>query len=89
MFVGDINYGNIYHFKLDQNRTGLLLDGPLADKVASKGEDEQTVFAHGFGGITDIEVGPDDDGYLYILTFDNVDRTIFRIVPKGNDNNAT
>jgi aldose sugar dehydrogenase len=88
MFVGDINYGNLYHFKLDQNRTGLLLDGPLADKVASKGEDEQTVFAHGFGGITDIEVGP-DDGYLYILTFDKVDGTIFRIVPKVNDNNAT
>ena len=88
MFVGDINYGNIYHFKLDQNRTGLLLDGPLADKVASKGEDEQAVFAHGFGGITDIEVGP-DDGYLYILTFDKVDGTIFRIVPKGNDNNIS
>ena len=88
MFVGDINYGNIYHFKLDQNRTGLILDGPLADKVASKGEDEQTIFAHGFGGITDIEVGP-DDGYLYILTFDKVDGTIFRIVPKVNDNNTT
>jgi glucose/arabinose dehydrogenase len=88
MFVGDINYGNLYHFKLDQNRTGLLLDGPLADKVASKGEDEQTIFAHGFGGITDIEVGP-DDGYLYILTFDKVDGTIFRIVPKVNDNNTT
>jgi aldose sugar dehydrogenase len=89
MFVGDINYGNIYHFKLDQNRTGLVLDGPLADKVANKGEDEQTIFAHGFGGITDIEVGP-EDGYLYILTFDKVDGTIFRIVPKVNDNtNAT
>ena len=89
MFVGDINYGNLYHFKLDQNRTGLLLDGPLADKVANKGEDEQTIFAHGFGGITDIEVGP-EDGYPYIFTFDKVDRTIFRIVPKVNDNtNAT
>jgi glucose/arabinose dehydrogenase len=42
------------------------------------------VFAHGFGGITDIEIGP--DGYLYILTFDQVDGTIFRIVPKDNDN---
>jgi aldose sugar dehydrogenase len=80
MFVGDINYGNLYHFKLDQNRTGLVLDGPLADKVADKGEDQPVVFAHGFGGITDIEVGP--DGYLYVLTFDKVDGTIFRIVPK-------
>jgi aldose sugar dehydrogenase len=81
MFVGDINYGNIYHFELDQNRTALLLDGPLADKVADKGEDKQVVFAHGFGGITDIGVGP-DDGYLYILTFDKIDGTIFKIVPK-------
>jgi glucose/arabinose dehydrogenase len=80
MFVGDINYGNLYHFKLDQNRTGLALDGPLADKVADKGEDQPVVFAHGFGGITDIGVGP--DGYLYILTFDKVAGTIFRIVPK-------
>jgi glucose/arabinose dehydrogenase len=84
IFVGDIGYGNIYHFKLDQNRTGLFLDGPLADKVVNKGEDEKAVFAHGFGGITDIEVGP--DGYMYILTFDKVDGTIFRIVPKDNDN---
>jgi aldose sugar dehydrogenase len=80
LFVADINYGNIYHFKLDPNRTGLLLDGPLADKVADKGEDQQVIFAHGFGGITDLEVGP--DGYLYVLTFDKVDGTIFRIVPK-------
>jgi glucose/arabinose dehydrogenase len=80
IFVGDINYGNLYHFKLDQNRTGLVLDGPLADKVADKGEDQPVVFAHGFGGITDIEVGP--DGYLYVLTFDKVDGTIFRIVHK-------
>jgi aldose sugar dehydrogenase len=81
MFVGDINYGNIYHFELDGNRTALLLDGPLVDKVADKGEDKQVVFAHGFGGITDIGVGP-DNGYLYILTFDKIDGTIFRIVPK-------
>jgi aldose sugar dehydrogenase len=58
----------------------LLLDGPLADKVADKGEDQQVIFGHGFGGITDLEVGP--DGYLYVLTFDKVDGTIFRIVPK-------
>jgi glucose/arabinose dehydrogenase len=34
MFVGDYLYGNLYHFKLNQNRTGLLLlEGPLASKV--------------------------------------------------------
>ena len=25
MFVGDINNGNLYHFELNQQRTGLLL----------------------------------------------------------------
>jgi glucose/arabinose dehydrogenase len=82
MFVGDIKNGNLYHFELDQQRTGLLLDGPLADKVASKEEINQAVFAQGFGGITDIEVGP--DGYLYILTFGEEDGTIYKIVPATN-----
>jgi glucose/arabinose dehydrogenase len=31
---------------------------------------------HGFGTITDLQVGP--DGFLYVLTFDG---TIYRIVP--------
>ena len=37
------------------------------------------IFGEGFGGITDIELGP-DDGFLYILTFDG-DRkgTIYRV----------
>ena len=34
MFVGDVNNGRIYHFKLNHNRTGLLLEGPLIDKIA-------------------------------------------------------
>ena len=79
MFVGDIKNGNLYHFDLNQQRTGLLLDGPLADKVASKDEINQAIFAQGFGGITDIEVGP--DGYLYILTFGEEDGTIYKIIP--------
>jgi aldose sugar dehydrogenase len=72
IFVGDIKYGNIYHFKLNKDRTGLDLSGDLADKVAS-GEDgsEQIDFANGFRGITDIEIGP--DGYMYVLVFDNED----------------
>lgn len=67
MFVGDFNNGDIYNFKLNQNRTGFLLSGPLADKVADDiQENKQLVFGAGFGNITDIEVGP--DGYLYVLS---------------------
>src|ERR687890_1178756 len=84
IFVGDIINGNIYHFKLDQQRTGLLLssNGPLADKVVSSYDKkiDEIIFGEGFGGITDIQIGP-EDGYLYILTFDKTQGTIYRIVP--------
>jgi glucose/arabinose dehydrogenase len=95
LFVGDFNYGNLYHFKLNEDRTGLALDGPLADEVANApNETKSIIFGTGFGGptalfikkhtdiggITDIEVGP--DGYLYVLTFRQTQGAIFRIVPK-------
>ena len=37
MFVGDINLGNIYNFKLNQDRTGLEFDNPVL--AASKKAD--------------------------------------------------
>jgi glucose/arabinose dehydrogenase len=81
MFVGDINNGNIYHFDLNKNRTALLLNCSLADKIAdTKEERDKAIFANGFAGITDIEVGP-YDGYLYILTFHKSQGSIYRIVP--------
>jgi glucose/arabinose dehydrogenase len=77
IFVGDVNTGNLYNFKLNEDRTGLLLSGPLEGKVANSLDDlKPVIFGHGFGTITDIEVGP--DGFLYVLTFDG---TIYRIVP--------
>ena len=83
MFVGDIKNGNLYHFELDKQRNRIMTHAEsLADKVASKEEINQAVFAQGFGGITDIEVGP--DGYLYILTFGEEDGTIYKIVPATN-----
>jgi aldose sugar dehydrogenase len=66
MFVGDFNNGYLYHFDLNKNRTEFMLDGLLKDRIAdNQSELENIVFAEGFGGITDIEVGP--DGYLYVL----------------------
>jgi glucose/arabinose dehydrogenase len=69
IIVGDFHNGYLYHFDLNKNRTGLVLNGSLADKVADIPEELQNnkvIFGKGFGGITDIEVGP-GDGYLYIL----------------------
>jgi glucose/arabinose dehydrogenase len=82
MFVGDYNNGNLYHFRLSQNRTALVLNGALAGKVAYTPQDSQPIiFGSGFdGGITDLQVGP-DDGYLYVLTFAG---SIYRIVPSSN-----
>ena len=80
IFVGDIDNGNLYHFDLNKDRTELVLQGPLADKLAdSDNENEEIIFGQGFGAITDIEVGP--DGYLYIVSYGQ--DKIFRIVPKS------
>lgn len=89
LFVGDFLNGNVYHFNLNKNRTGLILPYPVSDRMANNSEEyNELVFAGGFGGdqifshfdvsgITDIETGP--DGFLYILTFRG---EIYRIVPK-------
>ncbi|MFZ0698453.1 MAG: PQQ-dependent sugar dehydrogenase, partial [Nitrososphaeraceae archaeon] len=79
MFVGDINNGNLYHFDLNKDRTDLYLREPLIDKIAhSPKELHKIVFGEGFGGITDIELGP--DGLLYILST-KYDK-IFRVIPR-------
>ena len=78
LFVGDVHNGNLYHFNLNDDRTALLLEGSIADKVAnSQDELNNTIFAQGFAGITDLEIGP--DGYLYVLSFGQ--DAIYRIVP--------
>ena len=76
MLVADVNNHRIYDFKLNKNRTALLLQGPLTDKVAdSDKEMADLIFAEGFDDIiTDLDIGP--DGYLYVVA-----GKIFRIVP--------
>jgi glucose/arabinose dehydrogenase len=85
MFVGDVHNGYLYHFKLKEDRTQLLLTGELEDKLADTDEEltedtgvdgEGIVFGQGFGGITDLEVGP--DGNLYVVSIGQ--GKIFRIV---------
>jgi aldose sugar dehydrogenase len=80
MFVGDFHNGNLYHFKLNEDRTGLALDGSLADNIAiDETELSTAIFGNEFGSITDIEIGP--DGYLYVLSIGL--GAIYRIVPAG------
>jgi glucose/arabinose dehydrogenase len=90
IFVGDVNNGNLYFFRLNENRTGLSFDSSQAelfDLVADPSEGgkgprvndelESVIIGEGFTAITDIETGP--DGYLYILTY--LVGKIYRIVP--------
>jgi len=93
LFVGDINSGDLYHFDLNKNRTGLLLNGTLADKIANdERETKSQVLLSGLGGITDIESA--DDGYLYFSTiggspqqeetFPSNDGAVYRLKLHGN-----
>lgn len=76
-FVGDIGYGNLYRFELNDDRTDFNLDSPGLDDRVVDNDDElaSILFGEGFAGVTDIKTGP--DGLLYVLSFD--DGTIYRI----------
>ncbi|HEX6378986.1 MAG TPA: quinoprotein glucose dehydrogenase, partial [Nitrososphaeraceae archaeon] len=76
-FVGDLGYGNLYRFDLNEDRTDFILDAPgLDDRVVDNDEElDSILFGQGFAGITDIKTGP--DGLLYVLSFD--DGTIYQI----------
>jgi aldose sugar dehydrogenase len=95
IFVGDINRGNIYFFEVNQSRDGinfnsqqesglsdLIVDTAIIKGTAYISEEELSAitFGSGFGGITDIETGP--DGSLYVLSFG--DGTIYKISPSAN-----
>jgi glucose/arabinose dehydrogenase/plastocyanin len=88
LFVGDINNGYIYRFTLNSERNAIEINSSsyngnlenLSDKqVNNPKEVIPLIFGSGFGGITDLEVGP--DGYLYVLTYFG---EIYRIMPKSN-----
>ena len=75
--IGDLTNGYLYYFEVNEDRTGIKFNSNtrsssqtgLTDLVADN-EQEMSAISLGtdFGGITDIETGP--DGFLYILTLD-------------------
>jgi glucose/arabinose dehydrogenase len=81
LFVGDVHRGNLYHFKLSEDRTQLIPGDSINGKVVEDGDAiDDLLFGGNFGGITDLEVGP--DGYLYVVSIGL--GKIFRIVPDVN-----
>jgi glucose/arabinose dehydrogenase len=69
LFVGDINNGRLYRFAVNTSRDGFIFAAPaLSDLVADDDTElQETILGTGFGGISDIKVGP--DGLLYVLSF--------------------
>lgn len=85
LFVGSVKNGTIFNFPLSEDRTHLVLKGPLADKAADNNhETGGVIFGRNFGIITDLEIGP--DGNLYVLSNYKHDGTIFKISSKSNAN---
>jgi glucose/arabinose dehydrogenase len=96
VFVGDVNRGNLYFFQVNQSRDGIELDSTqqeagLSDLVVDTSVIKGTAFiseeelsaisiGSGYGGISDIETGP--DGLLYILSI--TDGIIYKISPSMN-----
>jgi glucose/arabinose dehydrogenase len=94
IFLGDYNNGYIYHFDLDEKRTGLSVDA-IEAKSLEELHDAGIVFGEGFRGISTKGVGADTifnqgfggitdlevgpDGYLYVVSIGK--GTIYKIVP--------
>jgi glucose/arabinose dehydrogenase len=76
MFVGDYEFGRIFHFGLNSERDALLLNGSLPDKIADNDSELQNIiFGEDFRVPTDLEIGP--DGMLYVSSLR--DGAIYRI----------
>jgi aldose sugar dehydrogenase len=84
IFVGDYNNGNLYYFEVNSTRTGINLDinqekiGLSGLVVDNDNQQSAVTFGTGFGGISDIKIGP-TDGFLYVLSIN--DGILYKIVP--------
>ena len=89
MIVGTCNSGQLFKFKLNEERNQFVFDTPhLQDNVANfitleSGQKDfesidEILFGTGFGCITDVEMG--SDGSLYVVSL--TDNMIYRVTPK-------
>lgn len=88
LFVGNVMTGMIHQFKLTPARTGFVFENPdLKDLVHNDGDSvNEIIFATGFNGIVDLDMGP--DGNLYVLTiYDG--GSIYKISPTKSSSEIT
>ena len=79
--VADYNFGQLYSLPLDATRNGFDFTGfpNLADRLADgSAEGNQLRMGSGFGGISDLELGP--DGALYVVSLEG---SVYRIAGPG------
>ena len=82
LFVASFNFGEIYDFDLNGNRTKLEPSHKSNSTIIEKLDVKNVMFAQGLGQITDMDVGP--DGNLYVLSKYLDTPTIFRISSANN-----
>jgi aldose sugar dehydrogenase len=93
LFVGGFLDGKIYNFSLNADRTHLALPQSLLSPDVDSGllassdlpTADPIIFGEGFGGITNLVVGP--DGYLYVVAIGTGD--IYRIFESANISKTT
>lgn len=83
LLVGSVKQGRIFHFNLNETRTGLdLPPGELIDKMADVDEElESVTLGRNFGIITDIEINP-YNGNIYVVDGQTKNGKIYQILPK-------
>ena len=84
LLVGSVKQGRIFHFNLNETRTGFDLppSGKLVDKMADVDEElESVTLGRNFGVITDIEINP-YDGAIYVVDGQSKNGKIYQIHPK-------
>lgn len=72
ILVGDYNNGNLYFFKLNDDRSGLDIEDNVID---TENENDNFVLGTGFGSISDIGTGP--NGEVYVVSLET--GTIYKI----------
>jgi len=79
LLVSSFILGIVYDFKLNEDRTGFIFeDSQFKDNIANREDSiDNILFGSGFGGISDIKVGP--DGLIYVVSLS--DGIIYRILP--------
>jgi hypothetical protein len=88
--VGDFNFGNLYRMQLTPARDGFAFDdvAELADRVADSAAERNLLrVGSGFGGVTDLERGP--DGAIYVLSFSGTIHRLAALNPPSPTPSAT